>query len=79
MFFLFAVKTCTKTSLQLTQNVNVTNDKQSYNINDEVRMSCNYGFSGRTATARCTDVNTWSEESPTCKSKIFRIVLILIL
>lgn len=33
-------------------------------------MACNTGFSGKTVTARCTDVNTWSEESPTCTSKI---------
>lgn len=39
-------------------------------------MSCNYGFIGETVTARCTDLNTWSKESPTCTSKIFRLVLL---
>ena len=38
-------------------------------------MSCNYGFNGKTVTARCTDVNTWSAKSPTCTSKIFHSVL----
>ena len=32
-------------------------------------MSCNNGFSGRTVTAGCTDVNTWSENTPTCTGK----------
>jgi len=62
---------CTRTSLHLTRNANVTNIKQSYNFNEEVTMSCNYGFSGNNVTARCTDVNTWSANSPTCTSKIF--------
>ena len=39
-------------------------------------MSCNTGFSGRTVTARCTDVNKWSENSPTCTGKILHIVLL---
>ena len=34
-------------------------------------MSCNYGFSGKTVTAQCTDVNTWSANIPTCTSAIF--------
>jgi len=38
-------------------------------------MSCNTGFSGKTVTARCTDVNTWSENSPYCTSKMFIIVI----
>ena len=60
---------CTKASLHLSQNVNVTNDKQSYTFQEEVTMSCNNGFSGRTVTAGCTDVNTWSENTPTCTGK----------
>jgi len=35
-------------------------------------MSCNYGFSGNNVTARCTGLNTWSEKTPTCTSKICR-------
>jgi hypothetical protein len=70
-----AGKTCTKTSLHLTENVNVRNNKQSYDFNKEVAMSCNNGFSGKTVTARCTDVNTWSAKRPTCTSKIFHSVL----
>ena len=50
-----------------------------YNFNEEVTISCNYGLGGKTVTARCTDVNTWSNITPTCKSKIFRTILILIL
>jgi len=57
--------------LQLTQHVNVRNDKQNYNFQEEVTMSCNRGFSGKTVTARCTDVNNWSENTPTCRGKIF--------
>ena len=71
--------TCTKTSLHLTQNVNVTYDKQRYDFHKEVAVSCNDGLSGRTVTRRCTDVNIWSKITPNCKSKIFRTVLILIL
>ena len=36
--------------------MNVTNNKQSYNFNEAVTMSCNYGYTGETVTARCTDV-----------------------
>ena len=36
----------------------------------EVTMSCNYGFSGNNVTARCIYVNTWSQNSPTCTSKM---------
>jgi hypothetical protein len=38
-------------------------------------MSCNYGFSGRTVTSRCTDVNKWSENTSTCISKIVIIAI----
>ena len=67
--FLFTEITCTKTSLHVTHNVNVTNDKQSYDFNEEVTMSCNYGFTGNNVTTRCTDVNTWSNNTPTCTGK----------
>lgn len=39
-------------------------------------MSCDDGYSGRTVTARCTDVNTWSAISPDCTSKFFRSILL---
>ena len=69
--FFFTEITCTQTSLLLALNVNVTNVKQSYIFNEEVTMSCNYGFSGNTVVARCTDVNTWSEKTPNCTSNNF--------
>ena len=69
LFFLFTEKTCTKSSLHLTPKVNVRNDKQRYDFNEDVTMSCNTGFTGKAVTARCTDVNTWSENTPTCTSK----------
>lgn len=75
VFFLFTEKTCTKSSLHLTPNVNVRNDKQRYNFNDEVTMSCNTGFIGKTVTARCTDVNAWSKNTQTCTSKFFHSIL----
>ena len=49
----------------------MTNGKQSYNFNEAVIMSCNYGFTGETVTSRCTDVNKWSDNIPTCTSKMF--------
>ena len=52
----------------------MTNNKQSYDFNEKVTMSCNTGFSGRTVAARCIDVNIWSEYSPTCANKSFRLV-----
>ena len=69
-FVLFSGITCTKTSLQLSHNVIVRNDQQSYKFRDEVTMSCNYGFSGNNVTAQCTGVDTWSANSPNCTSKI---------
>ena len=69
-FVLFSGITCTKTALQLSHNVTVRNDQQSYKFQDEVTMSCNYGFSGDNVTARCIYVNTWSQNSPTCTSKM---------
>lgn len=57
----------------------MTNDKGSYDFNEAVTMSCNYGYTDETVTARCTDVNKWSDNTPACKSKICRSVLILIL
>ena len=69
LFFLFTEITCIKSSLHLTPNVNIRNNKQSYDFNDKVTMSCNTGFIGKTVTARCKDVDTWSENTPTCTSK----------
>ena len=63
--------TCTQTSLHLTRNVNVINYKKSYDFNDEVTMTCNTGFCGKTVTSRCTDVDTWSANQPTCTCQIF--------
>jgi hypothetical protein len=57
----------------------MTNNKDSYDFNEAVTMSCKYGLTGKTVTARCTDVNKWSDNTPVCKSKICRSVLILIL
>lgn len=74
--FLFVEKKCTKSSLQLTPNANVRNDKQSYDFHEEVTMSCDDGYSGRTVTARCTDVNTWSATSSYCTRKFFRSILL---
>jgi hypothetical protein len=74
-FLLFTEIACTTTSLNLTGNVNVTNKKQRYNFNEEVTMVCNYGFSGKNVTARCTDVDKWSENSPTCTGKIFCLII----
>lgn len=59
----------------LTQNVNITNDKPSYNFKEEVSMSCNDGFSGKTVTKRCSDLNIWSEKTPNCTSKMFRLII----
>ena len=38
-------------------------------------MSCNYGFSGKTVTARCTDADIWSKNSPTCRRKNFILAI----
>jgi hypothetical protein len=57
----------------------MTNDKDSYGFNEAVTMSCKYGLTGETVTAQCTDVNKWSDNTPACKRKICRTVLILIL
>jgi hypothetical protein len=75
ILFLFTEITCTQKSLQLTENVNATNVKQSYNFNEAVTMSCNYGFRGKNVTARCTDLNKWSENSPTCTGKIVCLII----
>ena len=61
--------TCTQTSLNLTQSVNVTNFTQNYTFQEGVTMSCNTGYSGKTVRARCTDINKWSQNSPTCTGK----------
>lgn len=53
----------------------MTNNKQSYDFNEKVTMSCNTGFSGITVTARCIDANIWSEYTPTCTSKSFCLVI----
>ena len=71
IYFSFTGITCSQRSLLKTQNVNITSDKQSYTFYEAVTMSCNYGFNGNNVTARCTDINTWSENSPTCTRKIF--------
>ena len=55
----------------MTPSVNVTNDKQSYGFNEAVTMSCKHGFIGRTVISQCTEVDTWSKNSPTCTSKSF--------
>ena len=74
-FFLFIEITCTKESLHLTGSVTITNDKQSYKFQDQVTMSCNTGFIGRTVTTRCTGVNIWSQKTPTCTGKIFILAI----
>lgn len=74
--FLFVGKKCTKSSLKLTPNAIVRNDKQSYDFHEEVNMSCDHGYSGRTVTTRCTDANTWSATSPDCTSKFFSSILL---
>ena len=38
-------------------------------------MSCNTGFSSRIVAGQCIDVNIWSEYTPTCTSKSFRLVI----
>ena len=75
LFFLFTEKTCTKSSLHLTPNVNVRNDKQSYDFNEEVTMSCNTGFTGKNMTSWCIDVNTWSKNTPTCKLNYSHVII----
>ena len=75
IFFLFTEITCTKSSLNLTPYATVTNDKQSYIFDEEVAMSCNYGFSGKIVTARCTDADIWSKNSPTCRRTNFILAI----
>jgi hypothetical protein len=72
-FVLFSGITCTNTSLQLSHNVTVGNDKQTYEFQEKVTMSCNYGFSGNNVTTQCTDVDKWSENSPNCTGKILYV------
>ena len=74
-YFLLTEITCTKASLHLTPLVNVQNDKETYNFQENVTISCNSGYSDKTVISRCTNVNTWSEYSPTCTGKIFSLVL----
>ena len=38
-------------------------------------MSCNYGFIGKTVTARCTDADLWSTNIPTCRRKNFILAI----
>ena len=72
-FVLFSGITCTKTSLQLSYRVTVRNDQQSYTFQENVTMSCNYGFSGNNVTAQCIDVDKWSANSPICTGNILYV------
>lgn len=69
-FLLFTGITCKQLSLNLTQYVVITKEeKQSYDFQEIVTLSCKPGFNGKSMTAQCTDVNVWSSNIPICTSK----------
>lgn len=69
-FLLFTVIACNQLSLNLTQYVVITKEqKTSYDFQDNVELSCKPGFTGKSMTRQCTDVNVWSSNIPVCTSK----------
>lgn len=69
-FQLFTGITCKQLSLNLTQYVVITKEeKQSYDFQENVTLSCKPGFTGKSMTNQCTDVDIWSANTPICTSK----------
>jgi hypothetical protein len=67
--------TCTRMSLNITEDMHAIEHAQNYNFNETVTMSCISGFIGITVTSQCTDVNKWSHKPPTCTSKILFLAI----
>jgi len=67
---LFTGITCKQLSLNLTQYVVITKEqKQSYDFQENVTLSCKPGFNGKSMTTQCTDVDKWSANIPICTGK----------
>ena len=67
---LFTEITCERLSLNLNQYVIITKEqKKSYEFQENVTLSCKSGFTRKSMTTRCTDVDTWSPNIPLCTSK----------
>lgn len=71
MFLLsFTGITCKQSSLNLTQYVVITKEqKQSYDFQENVTVSCKPGFNGNSMTAQCTNVDKWSANILICTGK----------
>jgi hypothetical protein len=69
-FLLFTGITCKQLSLNLTQYVIITKEqKQSYDFQENVTLSCKPCFTGKSITTQCTDVDKWSVNIPICTRK----------
>jgi hypothetical protein len=68
---LFTGITCKRLSLNLNQYVIITKEqKQSYEFQENVTLSCKPGFTRKSMTTRCTGVDIWSPNIPLCTSKV---------
>ena len=64
---LFTGITCKQLSLNLNQYVIITTEKkQSYDVQDNVTLSCKPCLTGKLITTQCTDVDKWSVNIPVC-------------
>ena len=72
MFFsLFTGIACKQSSLNLTQYVIIPNEqKPRYDFQENVTFSCKPGFTAKSITTQCTDVDKWSANTPICTSKL---------
>ena len=62
---------CKQSSLNLTQYAIITNEqKPRYDFQENVTLSCKPGFTGKSITTQCTDVDKWSTNTPICTSKL---------
>jgi hypothetical protein len=67
---LFTGITCKPLSINLTQYVIITKEqKQSYEFQENVTLSCKHGFTGKSMATQCTGVDKWSTNIPLCTSK----------
>jgi hypothetical protein len=77
---LFSEIVCAQLSLNLSQHVtSINNDHPIYAFQENVTISCKRGFTGKTTTTKCTDVNKWSKTTPICTSEylIWNIIPLL--
>ena len=66
---LFTGITCKPLSLSFTQHAIITKEqKQSYDFQEIVTLSCKPGFTGESMTTQCTHVDKWTPNIPLCTS-----------